>query len=82
MSAQKWTDLGFIDPFPTVFNSRNFLFLAQDLRRVDSTPDDGEVIKTLRIPLDEAVAMVNRGDISHGASCVALLKVQMMLGDR
>ncbi len=82
LAAGAWTDLGALDPFTAVVNSPNYLFLARDLQAVPRNPDDGEVLDILRVPLDDAVAMVMRGEITHGASCVLLLRVAHMLATR
>ncbi len=74
LSARKWIDLGVIDPFTSVVRSPNYIFLALDVEAGESNPDDGEVLECLRVPFAEAVEMVMRSEITHGASCVAILK--------
>jgi len=77
VTATKWTDLGFIDPFTTVVKSRNHIFLAQGLIKAEPHPDLGEVLEVFSVPLADAMNMVQSGEISHGASCVAILKAYL-----
>lgn len=78
--ASEWVDFGHVDPFTTQLVSPNHIFLARGLEHVDSDPDEGEVIEVARMPLDEAVAMAMRGEITHAATCVILLKVRLWIG--
>jgi ADP-ribose pyrophosphatase len=74
LSAREWVDLGVVDPFTTVVRSRNHMFLALNVEAGKSRPDEGEVLECMRVPFAEAVEMVMRSEITHGASCVAILK--------
>lgn len=74
LSAREWIDLGVIDPFTTVVRSPNHLFLALNVQPSESSPDDGEVLERVLLPFAEALEMVMRSEITHGASCVAILK--------
>lgn len=75
LEAEEWKDFGTIDPFTTVVNSPNHLFLARILKEGPSAPDAGELLRALKVPFAEAYRMVLRGEITHGASCVAILKI-------
>jgi 8-oxo-dGTP pyrophosphatase MutT (NUDIX family) len=50
------------------------LFVVKDLHCTETDPDDTEEIKGFKVTLPEAVNMVLRGQITHGPSCVLLLK--------
>lgn len=78
--AHNWTQLGTVDPFTTVIRSPNHMFLAEDLEMVTADSDEGEVVAPLLVPLEEAIKMVESGEITHGASCVALLLVARRFG--
>lgn len=74
--AHKWSNLGSVDPFTTVISSVNYMFLAEHLDETGSqTLDTGEILDIVRIPLLDAVASVMNSGITHGATCVAILKV-------
>jgi ADP-ribose pyrophosphatase len=79
LEADGWVDLGTVDPFTTVVSSPNHLFLATGVREGESRPDEGEVLEALKVPFAEAVAMVMRGEITHAASCVLILKAEKYL---
>lgn len=56
------------------------LFLATDLHESRLKMDDDEFIEVERVPLAEAVAMIERGDLIDGKSIAGLLKVARRLG--
>jgi ADP-ribose pyrophosphatase len=68
-----------VEPLSTYFTSPGFcdevmhLFRATGLRPGRPHPDADEVIETLALPLEEALAMVARGEIREGKTLVALL---------
>lgn len=74
LEASEWIDLGVIDPFTTIVHSPNYMFLARGLTEGAQQPDDGEVLEAIKLPFTTAVAMALRSEITHGASCVLLLK--------
>jgi 8-oxo-dGTP pyrophosphatase MutT (NUDIX family) len=53
------------------------LYVVKALHCTDTDPDDTEDIKGFRVPMEEAVQMVLRGEITHGPSCVLILKAFM-----
>lgn len=77
--AAKWVDLGVVDPFTTVVKSSNFMFLALEVSQAEASPDEGEVLETLKISFSETVEMVMRGEITHAGSCVLVLKAERWL---
>lgn len=79
VEAECWTEMGVIDPFTTAIRSPNYLFLAEGLREAGRSPDAGEVVEPFRVPFEEALEMVGRGEITHAASCVLLLKAAATL---
>ncbi len=77
--ANKWTNFGTVDPFTTVVKSRAQLFLARDLAFTRKNPEGTEIIKMIKIKFDKAVKMVMESKITHGPSCVLILKVNNYL---
>jgi ADP-ribose pyrophosphatase len=77
--AEKWTPMSFVDPFTTMLRCPNHLFLAQGLTPVARDPEEAEVMEIIRMPLSEAVQLVMEGGITHGSSCVAILKAAELL---
>jgi ADP-ribose pyrophosphatase len=80
LEAAEWIDLGKVDPFTSHVRSPNYVFLARGLTPVGTEHEEGEVIEALRTPLAEAVEMVVRGEITHAASVVAILRAARLTG--
>jgi len=72
--AKEWIDLGVVDPFTTVVQSPNYMFLAINIEEGKSSPDEDEKIKIIKVNFFKAVEMVMRSEITHSASCVCILK--------
>lgn len=51
------------------------LFVARGLTVGEADQDGSGRIRTLKVPLDESLTMVTRGDITHASSCVLILRV-------
>lgn len=82
LKAARWTELGSVDPFTTIVVSPTRLFLAEGLSGVAPQPEGTERIRCVRVPLTEAVRQVLESRITHGPTCVLLLKVHHHLGQR
>lgn len=74
IAARRWTDLGVVDPFTANVVSPTVLFLAEDLTFVKPGPEGTERIQRRTMTLDEAIRMLSQGNITHGPTCVALLR--------
>jgi 8-oxo-dGTP pyrophosphatase MutT (NUDIX family) len=70
--AQKLTPLGEINPFTSVINSSAHLFLASDLDITQIKTE--EELELIKVPFSKAHEMVINGEITHGPSCVLILK--------
>jgi 8-oxo-dGTP pyrophosphatase MutT (NUDIX family) len=79
IEAAQWLDLGVVDPFTSVIHSQATLFLARKLSLFNAEPEGTEVIKVLKLDLNEAVRMVMESEITHGPSCVLILKAHFYL---
>jgi hypothetical protein len=80
LTARKWTKLGCVDPFTTIINSPNHIFLAQNLKAGSAQPEDGEVLILVRMKFTDSISMVMKGQITHAASCVGILKAAKIIG--
>lgn len=74
LTAREWIDLGVLDPFTTVINCRNYLFLALGVEHGETSPDRGEILELVTLPFAKVLDMVVKSEITHGASSVAVLK--------
>ena len=73
-TAERWTELGFIQSSPGVFTEKVYLFLAENLEQGEQQLEHGEVIEVHWIPLEEAIEQVHQGMINDAKSCVAILR--------
>lgn len=79
IEAKEWIDLGLVNPFTTVINSPARLFLAKKLKFGKDNQEGTENIKLVKVKLMEAVKMVIESVITHGPSCVLILKAEKYL---
>ncbi len=79
IEADDWVHLGWLNPFTSAIDSPAELFLARGLHFGVSDPDGTETIRMVKITLEEAVQMVMESKITHGQSCVLILKAARFL---
>jgi 8-oxo-dGTP pyrophosphatase MutT (NUDIX family) len=77
--ASEWIDMGVLNPFTTVIHSPNHMFLARDLSPMRRPAEQQEGIEIVKMPFTEALQSVLDGIITHGASCVVILKTHLYL---
>jgi ADP-ribose pyrophosphatase len=70
--ARQWDQLGTIVTIPSFCDERIALFLARDLDHAERELDHDEVINVERVPLEEALRMIRRGDIFDAKTIAAL----------
>ncbi len=61
----------------SVCNEHAWVFVARNLEFGDTNPDDTESLETRRVPLEEAFAMVERGEIRDSMSVAGLLRLKV-----
>ncbi|MBD0369746.1 MAG: NUDIX hydrolase [Pyrinomonadaceae bacterium] len=75
IEATEFIELGQVDPMTSLVDSPSYLFLARGrLKFKEKELEGGENIRTLKVKLAEAVRMVMQSEITHGASCVLILR--------
>ncbi|HRY82945.1 MAG TPA: NUDIX hydrolase [Candidatus Moranbacteria bacterium] len=79
ITAKKWVDLGLINPFTSVVKGSQKMFLARKLTFGKDDQEGTENISLVKVKLEEAVKMVMDSVITHGASCVLILKAARYL---
>jgi 8-oxo-dGTP pyrophosphatase MutT (NUDIX family) len=77
--AQRWTSLGAFIPAPGIFTEIIHLFLARDLHIGSANPDADEDLQLKWLPLDEAIALVLRGEWNDGKTALGLWRAQYHL---
>src|SRR5207248_666460 len=75
--AARWTPLGMVDPFTATVVSPTWLFVARGLMFVSTGQEGTERIACVKMPLADAVQMVLDSRITHGPSCVLILKAHL-----
>ncbi len=78
LKAERWTDLGSVDPFTTIVVSPTRLYLAEDLSEGVCQPEGTEVIRRVKISLAEACRRVFESQITHGPTTTLLLKLHVL----
>lgn len=79
IEAEEWVDLGLVNPFTTVIKSPQKMFLARKLKFGKDNQEETENIELFKVKLEKAVQMVMDSTITHGPSCVLILKVNEYL---
>lgn len=80
--AQRWTPLGRVHTSNCITDELGLLWLAEDLSEGPDDPDATEVLRTWRLPFDEAVAMAIEGRITDAMSITGLLRAAHLLDQR
>jgi ADP-ribose pyrophosphatase len=82
IEAASWTDLGVVDPFTGSVVSPTRLYLARDLTFGPHGQEGTETIHCVKLPLRDALQKVLASEITHGPSCVLILKTWLKLSPR
>jgi ADP-ribose pyrophosphatase len=77
--AERWTSLGQYLPAPGIFTEVIHLYLARDLTVGAPAPDADEELELQWLPLEDAVAMLLRGEWNDGKTALALWRAQYQL---
>ncbi|WAC06735.1 MAG: NUDIX hydrolase [Thermodesulfobacteriota bacterium] len=79
LEADKWINLGVVDPFTTIVRSPNYMFLAIGIKEGQQNLEELEKLEIIKIPFTQAIDMVMRSEITHSASCTCILKAARYL---
>ena len=77
LEAAHWEHVATVDPFTTIVVSPTRLYIVSGLTSVAKDPEGTEQIETVVMSLDEAVAKVNNGEITHAPTCVVILQAKL-----
>lgn len=64
---------------PAIMGEKIHMYMAQGLKYGKNSLDSDEFLEVFTLPLDEAVDMVLRGEITDGKTQAALLRAKMMV---
>ena len=79
LCAQRMRHMTTILTTPGFCTEKIALYLAQGLTQGETSPDEDEFLGLVRIPLDEAVELIMRGEIRDGKTICGLLMAKMIL---
>ena len=79
LEAGEWTYLGCILASPGFCNEKLHMYLAQDLRRSASHPDDDEFLNVVTLPFRELVQRVMDGTLEDAKTVATVLKTKVLL---
>lgn len=79
LEAKNWRHL--CDTFTTAgfSNERISLYLARELKKGDSHPDEDEFLNLVKMPFEEAFGMVMRGEIRDAKTQISLLMARNLI---
>jgi ADP-ribose pyrophosphatase len=72
-TAERWSHIGTLHPLITYSTERIEIYTADDLSFVGAKLDAGEFVETLTATLDEALAWIDRGEITDVKTMLGLL---------
>ncbi len=76
------TDLGVFYSSPALMDEKIHMYLAEELTFGQTDPDEDEFVESVRIPLQELVDMVMRGEIADCKTQAAVMRVAYLLAHR
>lgn len=82
ITAKKWTRILDFHTSNSVTDEAGIVYLAQDLTIGVAAPEETEELRLLKLPLDEAVEMVYRGEITDLVAVSGLLRAKLFLSNK
>ncbi len=80
LHASSWEQVMEIQLSNSVSDEIGYTYIARGLTHVGSSPEETEQLQIRKLPFDELVEMVMRGEIKDGLSVASVLKVKFLLG--
>ena len=79
LTARSWIHLTDVLTTPGFSDEKISLYLARDLERGESHPDDDEFLNAVRMPLADVVAAVMRGGITDAKTICAVMMARDLM---
>ena len=67
---------------PAILDECIYMYMAEGLEFGKTNPDDDEFLETVRIPIDELVAKIMRGEVPDGKTQAAVMRAKYTLSER
>ena len=81
LTAKSWKQIMTLHTSNSVTDEKGYIFLAEDLEHGENQLEETEAdLKVWRLPLAEALKMIDAGEITDAISVMGLLKVARMKG--
>ena len=77
LSAGDWSELMRLHTSNSITDEVGIVYVARQLTEGETAFEETEDLEVRRLPLDEAVAMVRRGEITDAISVAALLRISL-----
>jgi 8-oxo-dGTP pyrophosphatase MutT (NUDIX family) len=75
LTAADWTEVMQLHTSNSITDERGFVYVARDLTEGETAFEETEDLEIRKLPLSEAVAMVERGEITDAITVAALLYI-------
>ena len=75
LTAGIWTEIMHLHTSNSLTDEEGFVFIAENLSVGEPVYDETEILKVRKLPLGDALEMVNRGEITDAISVAAILKI-------
>lgn len=72
--ANLWEDLGYINTTPGFCDEKLYLYLARNLEFVGEHPDDGEIIQSFELKLQDVFEKIKMGEINDSKTICTLMR--------
>lgn len=76
------TPLGVFYTSPAILDEKIHMFLAEELTFGETSPDEGEFVKVVKLPINELAEMIMRGEVPDGKTQAAVMKAVYLLEQR
>jgi len=77
--ADNWEELQRLHLSNSVSDEMGIIYLATQLKYTDINPDETELLTLRKMPLTEAIEMMERGTITDTMSIIALMKAKELM---
>lgn len=79
IKAKEWLKIGELATSNAVTDEKGIIYLARNLTYGKASPEESEDLRIMKIPFDEAVEMVMKGEITDSLAMIGIMKVKLML---
>jgi len=75
-TSNQWISMGYVEPNPAFLTNKCHLWLAKDATKThESSPDEGESIRTVEMDTQEIGKEIKSGRLRHSLSLTALSRI-------